>query len=88
MQITIVVLNVKSSDGVARCEARGFLPSGQILIEGRALEGHDPVTRSRAARELKEWLAAHRPGLSVVVDDTVVHATPYAFPGAGLERYV
>lgn len=55
--------------------ARGFLPSGQLLIDGRICAGHSPSVRESAVADIVGWLRAHRPGWDVDIDDKVIDAS-------------
>lgn len=64
--------------------AVGYMPSGQVLIEGRILSGHAPSVQSAAVKEVAQWLRTHRPGWNIATlpGEGVVPHDRSARPGA------
>lgn len=70
MTITIRVYAVRvigpdGDDMGPHLMARGFLPGGQILIDGRICAGHAPSVQSEAVAEVSAWLRKHRPDWNI-----------------------
>jgi hypothetical protein len=74
--ITIQVLNAVDGDatiaGTAPRKlsiARGLLPSGQLFMESKVHEGHEPEVQNAAVRELTTWLQDNRPDWRVEMQE-------------------
>lgn len=82
--ITIQVFNVTDGDAVINgtsprklLRACGFLPGpdgepGQLFIESRIMEGHEPSVQSAAVKEITAWLGRHRPTWDICIDGPYV----------------
>lgn len=77
MLITIRVINVRvfygSEEQGPHCRALGYMPSGQLLIEGRIFAGHAPSVHETAANDVRDWLRDHRPGWTTSLDNATNH---------------
>lgn len=85
MMITIRVHNVRVFHGAdaeeqgPHCRAIGYMPSGQVLIEGRIVAGHSPSAQSAAVKDVADWLHKYRPGWDIETlpgEGVVGHARP------------
>lgn len=65
MLITIRLHDVTVPGRGPHLRAVGYMPSGQALIEGPILEGHDIGTQAAAVSEVAGWLRANRPGFNI-----------------------
>jgi hypothetical protein len=69
MMITIRVHDVRVFHGAEEqgphCRALGYLPGGQVLIEGHILAGHAPSVQAAAVKDVSDWLHVHRPGWNI-----------------------
>lgn len=46
-------------------QAVGYLPGGQVLINGRIFAGHSPSVQGEAVKEVADWLRKHRPNWNI-----------------------
>lgn len=70
MLITIRVHNVRVLDNDGKdlgphCRAVGYMPGGQVLIEGRITGGHSPSCQGQAVKDVADWLRKHRAGWDI-----------------------
>jgi hypothetical protein len=67
--ITIRVHDVRVFHGTEEqgphCRAIGYMPGGQILIEGCICAGHSPSVQAAAMKDVSDWLHSHRPGWDI-----------------------
>jgi hypothetical protein len=85
MMITIKVYPV-AGDGAPQCIARGYMPSGQELIQSSIHATHDPASQSAAVKEVSTWIHANRPGWNIEIDGPTLQPPDTLRPdlGAGL----
>lgn len=57
-----------TADTGPHLRAIGYLPSGQVLIEGRICAGHSPTVQGEAVKDVADWLRKYRPDWNIATN--------------------
>lgn len=74
--VIIYVVDVASGAGPA-CQALGFLPSGQLLIQGPIVPTHSVEAQTDTKRVVTRWMRENRPDWNVAFDLAGVQSRPF-----------